>query len=278
MTRPGPQDTTPRHEEPSWLVPDWPAPARVRACTTLRLGGHSRSAYRSFNLAFGVGDEDSAVSRNRALLRRRLGLAREPAWLRQEHGATVIDADRAPLAPTADASWTGSADIPCAVLTADCLPLLLCDRTGFRVAAVHAGWRGLVAGVIEAAVARLDWPAVDLIAWLGPAIGPAAYEVGDDVRYACMAADAGSAVAFRSSPSGRWFADLYTLARRRLKRLGIQTVCGGEYCTYSDAARFYSYRRERTTGRMATLIWLRGANEPVLADAPNLICRDHTRA
>jgi YfiH family protein len=278
VTRLGRQDATTRPQQASWLVPNWPAPARVLASTTLRFGGYSRTPYQSFNLALGVGDERTVVGRNRALLRRRLALAREPLWLRQEHGAAVIDAGCAPLEPIADGSWTTTAELPCAVLTADCLPLLLCDRAGARVAAVHAGWRGLAAGVIEAAVARFDWPAEDLLAWLGPAIGPEAYEVGDEVRSACLATDAGSAVAFRPSPAGRWLADLYTLARRRLNRLGITTICGGEHCTYSDPTRFYSYRRDRTTGRMATLIWLRGATEPFRANAPKPVCRNHNRA
>jgi len=234
------------------ILPDWPAPANVRACTTTRQGGVSVGAYASLNLGDHVGDDPAHVTENRARLRRVLALPAEPLWLTQVHGIAVAEGQGG----CADASVAFAPGTVCTVMTADCLPLLLCDRAGTAVAAVHAGWRGLLAGVIEAAVARLDVPAADLLAWLGPAIGPQSFEVGDEVRTAFMAEDAAASVAFRPTPGGRWLADIYALARLRLVRCGVTAVYGGALCTFSDAARFYSYRRDGVTGRMASLIWL----------------------
>jgi hypothetical protein len=227
----------------------------VRACFTTRRGPGS-GPYAGFNLADHVGDEPQAVARNRALLRQRLELPHEPVWLRQVHGTRVVDAARCPPAPEADASHCHGPGGVCAVLTADCLPLLLCDRAGTRVAAAHAGWRGLARGVIEATVDVLGSPGQDTLAYLGPAIGPAAFEVGPEVRDVFLDHSPLADAAFAPSPGGRWLADLYALARLRLLARGVCAVYGGELCTLSDPDRFYSYRREPVTGRMASLIWI----------------------
>jgi YfiH family protein len=239
-----------------WLVPEWPAPRWVRACTTTRLGGVSEGMYESFNLAEHVGDDPKHVGENRRRLRKALGLPADPLWLQQVHGTAVVDAASAKPCNEADGSYALRSGPVCAVLTADCLPLLLCDSGGTRVAAVHAGWRGLLGGVVENAVRALRRPGSQLLAWLGPAIGPRVFEVGDEVRDAFIAKDPASSVAFRPSPTGRWLADIYGLARQRLARLHVDAVYGGHWCTVSDAARFYSYRRDGVTGRMASLIWL----------------------
>jgi len=241
-----------------WLVPDWPAPPAVRAVTTTRHGGVSHGPWASMNPADHVGDAAAAVAANRARLRRALVLPAEPVWLSQVHGVGVVDAASAGDRPAADAAWTAQPGVVCAVLTADCLPVLLADRAGRCVAAAHAGWRGLAAGVLEATVAQLPVPPRELLAWLGPAIGPAAFEVGADVRAAFVEQDAQAAGAFTPGADGRWFADLYRLGRQRLASCGVTAVYGGDWCTFLDSARFYSYRRDGTTGRMATLVWLAG--------------------
>ena len=240
---------------------DWPAPPNVQAATTSRIGGVSRALYESFNLAEHVGDHPAAVLANRELLLEELALPAEPVWLQQVHGTGVVSLDAAGVAdastpPEADASVTAEAGRVCAVLTADCLPVLLCDRAGTRVAAVHAGWRGLAAGIIEQTVAKMGVPADQLLVWLGPAIGPDAFEVGRDVYAAFVDEDAASAAAFAAAGENLWYADVYALARRRLSRLGIEAVYGGGRCTYSEAGLFYSYRRDGDTGRMASLVWL----------------------
>ena len=240
----------------SLIFPDWPAPACVRAFSTTRLGGVSEPPYASLNLAEHVGDDPVHVAENRRRLAQMLGYAAEPAWLDQVHGARVINAGMVREPVAADAAWTRAPGQPCVVMTADCLPVLLCDREGTSVAAAHGGWRGLAQGVIAAAVASLKAPPPTLLAWLGPAIGPAAFEVGAEVRAAFLALDAGNAGCFRPSPAGRWLADLYELARRQLRALGISAIYGGACCTFSEPERFFSYRREPQTGRMATLIWL----------------------
>ena len=236
------------------LRPGWPAPAPVRALTTTRAGGVSRPPWDAFNLAAHVGDAPQHVAANRAALRRRFGLPADPVWLQQVHGARVVEAGPA---AEADAVWSRTPGQVCAVLTADCLPVLLCDRAGDCVAAAHAGWRGLAAGVLEATVAALPADAADLMAWLGPAIGPDAFEVGDEVREAFVTADARAGAAFRPAGDGRWLADLYGLAHLRLAAAGVTRVFGGGLCTFTDRDRFYSYRRDGVTGRMASLIWLR---------------------
>ncbi|WP_263223936.1 peptidoglycan editing factor PgeF [Pseudomonas alabamensis] len=235
------------------LLPDWPAPASVRACVTTREGGVSRPPYDTFNLGDHVGDDPVAVAENR----RRLSdaFAIQPAWLKQVHGVVVADADPGRV-DEADASWTERPGIACAVMTADCLPVLFCDRAGTRVAAAHAGWRGLAGGVLEATVDRLGVPADDLLVWLGPAIGPGAFEVGPEVRDAFVATHPEAADAFvPGERPGKLMADLYRLARIRLAALGITAVYGGGFCTVTDP-RFFSYRRDPHGGRFASLIWL----------------------
>ncbi|MGH8501809.1 MAG: peptidoglycan editing factor PgeF [Gammaproteobacteria bacterium] len=239
----------------SWLRPDWPAPASIRAFSTSREGGVSRAPRDSFNLSDRVGDDAHHVAINRTRLIRRLGLPREPVWLSQVHGTRVIDASDGAAGVEADASVALKPDVVCAVLTADCLPVLFCDRAGSCVAAAHAGWRGLLAGVLEAALDALAVPADQVLVWFGPAIGPAAFEVGAEVRDAFVRHHADNARAFAPSPAGRWLADIYRLAWLRLMSRGVTHIYGGGLCTYSDNARFFSYRRDRSTGRMATLIW-----------------------
>ncbi|WP_417776998.1 peptidoglycan editing factor PgeF [Stutzerimonas xanthomarina] len=236
-----------------WIRPDWPAPRRVRACVTTRSGGVSQAPFDGFNLGDHVGDVPERVSANRQYLQRLLGC--EPAWMSQVHSCSAVEADPGSC-PTADASWTGKAGIACAVLTADCLPVLFCNLDGTRVAAAHAGWRGLAAGVLEATVSAMAVPGAQLIAWLGPAIGPAAFEVGGEVREAFMSRHPVCSDAFISSHNaGRFMADIYQLARIRLAACGITAVFGGGFCTVGDP-RFYSYRRAACTGRFASLIWL----------------------
>lgn len=240
-----------------WITPDWPAPSWVRAVTTTRAGGVSEGPYASLNLAAHVEDAPAVVAENRRRLRTVLALPAEPLWLTQVHGRGIVEAGGASPDAEGDGAVGRAAGQVCAVLTADCLPVLLCDRAGTCVAAVHAGWRGLAAGVVEAAVQAMGLPGSSLIAWLGPAIGPHAFEVGDDVRDAFVSRDPMAAEAFQPH-GGRWHADLYQLARRQLACLDIAAVSGGEWCTHTDAERFYSFRRDGRTGRMATLIWLEG--------------------
>ncbi len=237
------------------IIPDWPAPKRVRALTTTRRGGVSLPPYDSLNLGDHVGDDPAAVAENRRRLLTELELPQEPRWLTQVHGTCSADAAIVRQGCEADASYTDKVGVVCTVLTADCLPVLLCDRAGGQVAAVHAGWRGLLNGVIEQTIAAMDAEA-DMLAWLGPAIGPAAFEVGEEVRAAFLADAPEAEVAFVPSPGGRWLADIYSLARQRLHRAGISAIYGGEHCTFSEPERFYSYRRDGRTGRMASLIWI----------------------
>ena len=241
---------------PDLIVPDWPAPPGVKAIQTARGGGVSVAPYESLNLGDHVGDEPAAVAANR----RRLAdcLPGEPLWLNQVHGIAVADADSASPGTEADAAVARRIGKVCVVMTADCLPLLLCDRAGTTVAAVHAGWRGLAAGVIEATVAAMACRPGDLLAWLGPAIGPAAFEVGDEVRAAFAARDPGATAAFAPGAPGKWMADIWLLARQRLAALGIDAIFGGGRCTVTEAERFFSYRRDGVTGRMGTFIWLAG--------------------
>lgn len=251
----------------AWVIPDWPAPHTVRALTTTRSDGFSKGPYASMNPADHVGDDPAAVDENRSRLVKRLQLPCTPCWLRQVHGTRMVEAsiDRT-LPPEADGVWCQVPGAVCAVLTADCLPLLLCDRNGHRVAAVHAGWRGLAAGVVEQAVAALQRPGEELMAWLGPAISAAAYVVGDEVRDAFLADRAEAAAAFQPAVAGGWHADLYLLARQRLAGSGVAAVYGGEFCTYRDRIRFFSYRRDGATGRMASLIWLQPQGEILPGD------------
>jgi YfiH family protein len=238
---------------PDWIVPDWPAPAGVRALITTRAGGVSTGPFASLNLGLRTGDDPQAVAANRARLNALL--PQPPSWLRQAHGSRVVEADALADEPEADAAVARRSGTVCAVLVADCIPVLLADRAGTAVGIAHAGWRGLTRGVIENTVRAMAGTGRDLIAYLGPGIGPTAFEVGDDVRGAFLERDAGTAAAFTPHAAGKWLADLYLLARQCLRRAGVGEVHGGALCTYSDARRFFSYRRERTTGRMAALIW-----------------------
>lgn len=236
-----------------WLTPHWPAPDWVRACVTTRAGGVSAAPYESLNLAAHVDDEPAAVAKNRQRLLSQLGC--RPAWLQQVHGIAVAQADQETV-EEADASWTATPGVACTVMTADCLPALFCDRAGTRVAAAHAGWRGLANGVLEATLDALAVEPEDTLVWLGPAIGPQAFEVGAEVREAFVGMHAQAASAFvPSANAGRYMADIYQLARIRLAARGITAVYGGGFCTFSDE-RFYSYRRAAQTGRFASLIWL----------------------
>ena len=245
------------------IIPEWPmAPANVGAMSTTRRGGASLAPYDDgtgvggLNLGTHVGDDPDHVRVNRALLRTLL--PSEPAWLSQVHGTTVLDAEDAGGAPEADASIATRPGVVCAIQTADCLPVLFCDLQGRAVGAAHAGWRGLAKGVLENTVARMrDAGATEIIAWLGPAIGPQCFEVGQDVHDAFVARNQGMDVAFRPHTAGKYLADIYALARIALREVGVVEVFGGGLCTVSDNARFYSFRRDRVTGRMASLIWLK---------------------
>jgi len=234
------------------LAPDWPAPPNVRAWVTER---GSPERYGALNLALHVGDDATAVAANRARLRAALALPSEPRWLEQVHGVRVLDLDR-DQGSQADGAVTSRAGVVCVVMTADCLPVLLCDRAGKRVGVAHAGWRGLLNGVLPAAVAAFGIDPKELIAWLGPAISQASYEVGAEVRDAFVAHDAAASRRFSPNARGRWQADLYGLARDALAAAGVTAVHGGGFCTYTEAGRFFSHRREAPCGRMASLIWL----------------------
>lgn len=238
-----------------FISPDWPAPDNVRALTTTRGGGISLAPYDSLNLGDHVGDVAAAVQENRRRLCSELSLPAEPRWLRQVHGVSCCDISSVDSGTEADAVFSRRSDEVCAVLTADCLPVLLCNRDGTAVAAIHAGWRGLLHGVIENSVASMV-EGGDLLAWLGPAIGPEAFEVGDEVRCAFIEHSPDAAGAFTSKENGKWLADIYQLARQRLSACGVEQVYGGGLCTFSEPHRFYSYRRDGQTGRMASLIWM----------------------
>jgi YfiH family protein len=227
----------------------------VQALTTTRIGGVSKPPFDALNLGDHVGDLPSTVAENRRRLHEELQLPAEPRWLSQVHGTSCCDAATVQTAIEADAQFASQPGVVCAVLTADCLPLLLCDAPGTRVAAVHAGWRGLLNGVIENSVEAMAAEG-EVMAWLGPAIGPTAFEVGEEVREAFVEHDAVAAPAFAPKGQGKWLADIYHLASQRLAACGVERVYGGEYCTYSDPERFYSYRRDGRTGRLASLIWL----------------------
>jgi YfiH family protein len=254
------------------LRADWPAPSNVRAFTTLRgdaASGASRAPFEYFNLGDRCGDAPDAVATNRQRLVERAGLPAVPRWLRQVHGTGVqrfelgespvagfAVEDGNPQALEADASVTSTPGLVLAILTADCLPVLFCARDGGEIGAAHAGWRGLAAGVLEQTVAAMRTPAEELLAWLGPAAGPAAYEVGAEVREVFLSLDPHATMAFVPTRPGHWHVDLYALARRRLQGCGVSRISGGGLCTISDPARFYSHRRDGRTGRMASVIWI----------------------
>lgn len=234
----------------------WDAPAQVHACTTLRRGGVSRGGHATLNLATHVADDPEAVAENRRRLREALALPAEPAWLQQVHGTGIVDAAAAGPGCVGDGSFTTRPGLVCAVLTADCLPLFLCQRDGAQAGVFHLGWRGLAAGMVEAAVASFPAPGARLVAWLGPAIGPRAFEVGEEVRRALDGPDMEDCFESSVQP-GRYMADLYRITRHRLRRAGV-TDCAWDasLCTFEQPASFYSYRREPVCGRMASLIWL----------------------
>jgi YfiH family protein len=243
--------------EPQYLRPQWPAPAGVHAAFTLRQGGVSASPYASLNLGIHVGDAPAAVAQNRARVRRALALPAEPCWVEQVHGIRVLELDQTPRQPLpeADAIVCRAPGAVAVVQVADCLPVLFATRDGSVVAAAHAGWRGLCAGVLEATVAQLGAAPASVVAWLGPAIGPAHFEVGAEVRAAFLAHDERAGQGFVPNARGRWQCDLSLLARQRLLDAGVSTVAGGTWCTYADPERFFSYRRDGQCGRMAALIW-----------------------
>lgn len=244
-----------RWRDQSWIEADWPAPAGVRAGCSTRIGGYSQGEYAGLNLAHHVGDAEAAVAANRQLLAHSLGLPSEPGWLDQVHGTRCLDLDQPLGDRAADAALSRQGRV-CAVMTADCLPILLCSRDGAVVAAVHAGWRGLQAGVIEVAVGQMRIAGKDLLAWLGPAIGPAAFEVGEEVRDAFLAQDQAAASCFSATQRrGKYLANLPELARQRLRGLGLNAIYGGAYCTVSEPGSFYSFRRDQRCGRMVSLIW-----------------------
>lgn len=242
-----------------WITPDWPAPLNVKAISTTRNGGFSRAPYDSLNLGDHVGDDSAVVAANRECLAKTVAMPRSPAWLNQIHGTEVVTL---PLScvqvPDADASFTDAQGEVCVVMTADCLPVLFCNEEGTQVAAAHAGWRGLVNGVLEQTLSHFD-DSSKVMAWLGPAIGSSVFEVGCEVREQFIAHDEGSGIAF-TAHNDRWLADIYLLARRRLAAAGITKVYGGDLCTVSDPSRFFSYRRESVTGRQATCIWISTEN------------------
>ena len=239
------------------IEPDWPAPPHVRAWTTTRDGGVSKGCYASLNLGIHVGDQTDHVLANRKRLYETFKLPSEPKWLLQEHGIVAVDAaEITPDQKAADIGYTRKSETICAVMTADCLPVLLTDRQGHWVSAVHGGWRGLLSGVLEAAIQQYDGETKELLAWLGPAIGPEVFEVGSEVHSAFINHYPECGSVFTPLSNGKFLLNLYSLARHIFTRLAVCHVYGGEYCTYTESERFFSYRRDGTSGRMASLIWM----------------------
>ena len=235
------------------IIPDWPAPSNVHAIQTTRQGGFSDAPFESLNLGAHVQDQLITVVKNRQLLDQ--FVPAEPVWLNQVHGTNVVDAALSSCVQDADASFTTQSNVVCVTMTADCLPVLLCNKQGTAVAAIHAGWRSLCDGVIENAVLAMGLKAEELLAWLGPAIGPDAFEVGAEVRQAFIEKDTHATQAFQPH-ADKWLANLYLLATQRLNNVGIKAIYGGGDCTYSSPERYFSFRRDGMTGRMATMIWL----------------------
>ena len=239
-----------------YLKAEWPASSNIFAYTTTRLGGNSAAPYASLNLAQHVGDEATTVQLNRQHLKSSLMLPSEPFWLNQIHSNICVKVDKQSIGNiTADATYTKQSNIVCAVLTADCLPILICNQAGNEVAAIHAGWRGLAGGIIQNTINHFDAPADQLLAWLGPASGPEVFEIGDEVRTQFINLNRQTSIAFKPSLAGRWLANLYQLASLLLNSSGITAIYGEPKCTYSNPELFFSYRREHLTGRMASLIW-----------------------
>ncbi len=237
----------------TWIKPDWPVADNIHAAVTLKSGGLSQGAFESLNLALHVNDNAETVLKNRKAISRMLNLPSEPIWLNQVHSARVIKADKTSQLEQADASYTDQAGVVSVVMTADCLPILLASGDGIKIAAIHAGWRGLLAGIIRSAVAKFN--DINVIAWLGPAIGPKCFEVGQEVKSSFVTKSAEFSIAFKQKSEHKYLADIYQLATIELAMLGITHVYGGGFCTVTDKQRFYSYRRDGETGRMATLIW-----------------------
>lgn len=246
--------------EPSHLIiPDWPAPKAVKSFISTRHGGISIGDYSALNLGDHVGDDPQAVSVNRSSLQACTGLSQEPLWLSQVHGTRVVDVAGSEPGEQADGCVAFGSSGICVVLTADCLPILLTDSAGTRVAALHAGWRGLADGIIEQGIKKLAVPGSELMAYLGPAIGPKAFEVGEEVLQQFCQHDPVAVKAFKPNGPEKWLADIYELARQRLTRLNIDRIYGGNRCTFTEAEDFYSYRRDGECGRMASMIWINGA-------------------
>lgn len=239
------------------ITPDWPAPSNVHAVSTTRIGGVSTAPYHALNLATHVGDEPDNINQNRQRLIEQLNLPEAPRWLNQTHGCTIADSDQWQLNMDADACISKTPKHVCTIMTADCLPVLICDTNAQFVAAVHAGWRGLAAGIIEKTLRRYHGKSSDLMVWLGPAIGPSQFEVGPEVVEAFCLQNKDAHSAFVQQDSEHYLADIYQLARQRIQAAGVTAIYGGEYCTVSDAHHFFSYRRDGVTGRMASMIWIR---------------------
>jgi len=242
-----------------WIIPGWPAPENVRALSTTRDGGCSLPPWDSFNLGNHVGDDPAHVARNRVRLVDLGGLPGEPLWMEQVHGSEVLSFSSSDC--RGDACFSRNTGEVCAIMTADCLPVLFCDEQGSQVAAAHAGWRGLAAGVLEQTLRCFEGSASAIMVWLGPAIGPQAFEVGNEVRETFLQQQDAAETAFAPHGRGKWLADIYQLARLRLQAQGVTRISGGDHCTYTESERFFSYRRDGRTGRMASLIWLEKSNE-----------------
>jgi len=239
----------------SYITPNWPAPSSIKGFVSTREGGISQSPFATLNLGVHVGDEPQAVETNRETFAQKINMPGSVVWLNQVHGTEVVTLPTNEQIDSADAAYSKSIGQVCAVLTADCLPVFFCDLAGQQVAVAHAGWRGLCAGVLETTLAKFTDPK-QVMAWLGPAIGPNAFEVGQEVYEAFCEQEANAHVAFKSTSEGKWLADLYTLARQRLERVGVERVYGGDYCTYTEEEQFFSYRRDGQTGRMASVVWI----------------------
>lgn len=240
-----------------YLIPNWPAPKNIKAYFTLRMDGQSKPPYESFNLGKHSGDNENVVAANRKQLMQELNLDQPPVWLNQVHGNQVVSADAVINTTSADALYTQQKNLVCAILTADCMPLFLCDREGTVVALAHAGWRGLAAGVIENTVAAMKIPAENILAWMGPAMGPQKFEVGPEVREIFLSVDKAAEIAFAPLPNQKWLANIYLLAQQRLQKSGVTAIYGGDHCTYTEKEKFFSYRRDgKQSGRMAALIWI----------------------
>lgn len=241
----------------SYLLPDWPAPSNIGALVTTRMGGVSCPPYQAFNLALHVDDQPASVLENRRQLQRLLGTGSRFQWLNQVHGTRVVKALLGGGEQAADGLYSREPNVVCAILTADCLPVFFCTADGQQVALAHAGWRGLAAGILEQTLDTFTVPSQDLLVWLGPAIGPRHFKVGDEVRDIYLSVSGSFAEAFLSQSKGYWLADLYRLATLRLNMRGVKAIYGGDHCTFADTERFYSYRRDGLTGRMASLIWIK---------------------